>query len=150
ADDWALIGSTENTSWSGAAGDVTYDNTASGLAADNVQDAIDEIANAVGAGTAPVVYLSGTTYALSDLTNGSWHVFTAAGLVTVNVPLAGAGANAEFGLDASGTAGLVVAPASGVTIHAPKGGTLTLEEGDFAVLKRRALNDYKLVGSTED
>lgn len=61
-------------SGSSSADNVSYDNTASGLEADNVQDAIDEVANAGGSGGVIVVehinngYLNKTWQEIFDAT----------------------------------------------------------------------------------
>ncbi len=46
---------------SSSADDVSYDNTSSGLTADNVQDAIDEIAQSGGGGITYDIIISGTS-----------------------------------------------------------------------------------------
>lgn len=101
--------------------------------------------------TAPVIPLAGTAYTLGDLTPGAWHVFTAATPVTITVendaddPLV---AWAEFGLEARGNGGVLLVIDDIAEVIPPKGGTLELETGDFALLKRTAEDVYKLVGST--
>lgn len=100
---------------------------------------------------APVVELAGDTYTLRDLTPGAWHVFTNSSLVTITIlndedePITPA---AEFRLEARGAAGVTIAIDAAATVYPPKGGSLSLEEDDFAVLKRTAADVYKLVGST--
>lgn len=147
--DYALVGATEAGGVD--ASDVPYDGTASGLAAETVQAAIDEVA-ASSSGLAPVVLLAGSLYSLADLTPGSWHVFTSDSVpVTITIaddsvaPVVGA---AEFGIDARGAAGVTFVPDNLATVRPPKGGSLALEQGDFAVLKRLSADTYKLVGST--
>lgn len=98
-----------------------------------------------------VIVLSGTAYDMGDLTPGAWHVFTAAGAVTVTVEddsVEPVPSNAEYGLEARGAGGVTLVEDSAATILPPKGGTLALETDDFAVLKRIAADDYRLVGST--
>lgn len=98
---------------------------------------------------APVVTLTGTTYTLEDLTPGAWHEFTNAGVVTITImndgdePIA---ARAEFGIMAAGAGGVALVEDDLAVVVPPKNGTLALEEGDFAMLKRRAADVYKLVG----
>lgn len=100
----------------------------------------------------PVVVLSGTAYTLADLTVGAWHVLTSDDLVTITildeadeeVP-----ADAEFGIRVRGAAGATIVADDVAEIFPPKGGTTTLEQLDFAVLKRTGPDEYDLVGSTE-
>lgn len=100
---------------------------------------------------APVVEMDGDTYTLKDLTPGAWHVFTNSSLVTITIlndadePVVAA---AEFRLEARGAAGVTIAIDDAATVLPPKGGSLDLETDDFAVLKRTAADEYKLVGST--
>lgn len=100
---------------------------------------------------AQVIELSGTSYDLGDLTPGAWHVFTAAGAVTLTVedddvePVA---TDSEFGIEARGTGGLLLVSDDSAVIYPPRGGTLELAEGDFVVLKRTAEDVYKVIGST--
>jgi Protein of unknown function (DUF2793) len=104
-----------------------------------------------GAYGAPIVTLSGTTYTLADLTPGAWHEFTSGSPVTLTImndadePIALA---AEFGLMAAGAGGLTIVSDDLAAILLPRGGTLELEQEDMAMLKRRAVNSYKLVGET--
>lgn len=106
-----------------------------------------------GGGSAPVVALPGVEYTLNDLIEGAWHEFTAASPVTITVmdeidePIP---ANAEFGIMAAGPGGVIVVSSNSAVIVAPKGGSLELAEGGFAMLKRRAGDLYKLIGETED
>lgn len=102
-------------------------------------------------GEAPTVTLSGDTYDMGDLTPGAWHVFTSASAITITVEddsVEPVPANAEYGLECRGAGGITLVEDSSATIIPPKGGTLVLEQADFAVLKRTAEDEYKLVGST--
>src|SRR5690554_5237975 len=100
-----------------------------------------------------VVTLSGTSYDMGDLTPGAWHVFTSATAVTITVeddstePVPAA---AEYGLECRGAGGITLVEDNDADIIPPKGGTLVLEQHDFAVLKRTDEDEYKLVGSTVD
>lgn len=104
-----------------------------------------------GTAGAPIVTLSGDTYSLADLTPGAWHVFTSdvSGGVILTVeddaaePIQTA---AEFALYAAGDGGLVVEPVTGVTVVPPKLGSLTMETGDFTMIKRLAADLFKLAG----
>jgi hypothetical protein len=114
-------------------------------------DIVDADAGESGPPTAPVVTLAGDTYTLDDLTNGAWHEFTSATAVTLTLlddatePVAAA---AEFGLMIAGAGGLTLVEDNDAVIVTPRGGTLVMEQGDFAVLKRRATDVYKLAGET--
>lgn len=102
-------------------------------------------------GEAPTVMLSGTSYTLGDLTPGAWHVFTSGSAVTIAVEddsVDPVPANAEYGLEARGSGGVTLVEDNAAAIIPPKGGTLVLEQADFAVLKRTDEDEYKLVGST--
>lgn len=102
---------------------------------------------------APVISLPGTAYTLSDLTPGAWHVFSAVGAVAITVEddaVAPVPMDAEYMLDCTGAGGVTLVEDSAAVIDPPKGGTLALETGDVAVLKRRAADRYKLAGSTVD
>lgn len=144
-DQYEVVGSTEAGV---SASMVAYSGTSSGLSATNVQDAIDEIAEG-GGGPAPVVVLPGSSYALTDLTPGAWHVFTSTVGVSLSVPPSAATQPHEFGLEARNAA-VSLAAGSGVAAYPPKLGSLALGVGDFSVLKRTSLNTYKLIGSTEN
>ena len=100
---------------------------------------------------APVVMLAGDTYDMGDLTPGAWHVFTSATAVTITVEddsVEPVPANAEYGMECRGAGGITLVEDSAAAIIPPKGGTLELEQHDFAVLKRTDEDEYKLVGST--
>lgn len=93
-----------------------------------------------------------TTYNLADLINGTYNYFSSGSAVTLTVqPNATAAIpdNAEYQIEARGAGGLTIVADSGVTILPPKGGSLVLEDGDFVVLKRTGVDEYKLVGSTQ-
>lgn len=113
----------------------------------------DPAAGSGGGGPAPVVELSGAAYSLDDLTAGAWHVFTSPSHVTITVeddstePVA---TNAEFGLECRGAGGATLIASNAATIIPPKGGTLSLEQWDFAVLKRTDSDEYKVIGSTAE
>lgn len=99
---------------------------------------------------APVVVLSGSSYALADLTPGAWHVFTATA-VAISIALEATSPiddAAEYGLDVRGAGGFEIVPVPGVVVVPPKGGALDLEKDDFAVLKRISADSFRLVGST--
>lgn len=120
--------------------------------------AVDSVNGRTGAVTltaadtpSPVVTLSGTAYDMGDLTPGAWHVFTSGSAVTITVEddsVEPVPANAEYGLECRGAGGITLVEDSIASIIPPKGGMLVLEQADFAVLKRTAADEYKLVGST--
>lgn len=106
-----------------------------------------------GGDGAAVVLLPGSNYTLSQLTPGAWHVFTSAAPVTINVEndsVEPVPVNAEYGLECRSAAGVTISIGGSASIIPPKGGTLELEQDDFAVLKRTASDEYKLAGSTVD
>lgn len=105
-----------------------------------------------GSAGAPVIELSGDAYTLGQLTPGAWHIFTSdvsGGVILtidedINEPIQQA---AEFGLYATGAEGLVLTPSSSnISVTPPKLGSLTMETGDFCMLKRLAADVYKLAG----
>ena len=122
--------------------------------------AVDSVNGRTGAVTltgadtpSTVVTLSGDTYDMGDLTPGAWHVFTSATAVTITVEddsVEPVPADAEYGMECRGAGGITLVEGSAAAIIPPKGGTLELEQHDFAVLKRTASDEYKLVGSTVD
>ena len=116
---------------------------------------IAEVAAAGGGGSvaqaAPVVELPGDTYTLDDLTPGAWHEFTSAAAVTLTImddDTEPVDDDAEFGLMCAGAGGITIVEDNDAVVMPPKGGTLELEQDDFAMLKRRAADVYKLLGET--
>lgn len=106
---------------------------------------------AAGAANSLVFEKNATTYNLADLTNGTYNYFSNAGAVTLTVQPDATAAipdNAEYEIEARGAGGLTIVAGSGVTIIPPKGGSLVLAQDDFCVLKRTAVDEYKLIGST--
>jgi hypothetical protein len=104
-----------------------------------------------GSSTATVVTLGGTAYGLHELTSNGWHVFTADDPVVITIldnSEQAIAAGAEFGLEARGAGGVTLLVDGDAVVIPPKDGTIELEQGDFAVLKRTATDVYKLVGST--
>jgi hypothetical protein len=102
---------------------------------------------------AGVVELTGNAYTLGDLVPGAWHVFTAASPVVLTVEddsVTPVPADAEYGLECRGAGGVTLVKDNVATIIPPKGGSLELESGDFAVLKRTDTDTYKLIGSTAE
>jgi len=107
--------------------DVAYDNATSGLSADNVQDAIDELA--AGSGSAPTAYTIITEASAFTATPGThdglFRYIRAGGNVTFNSSQAYT-AGMVFNIRATGAVTLV---GTGVTLTAPAGGTLGLTAG---------------------
>lgn len=104
-----------------------------------------------GSSTAPVSTLSGTSYSLGDLTNGTWHLFDAAGAVTLEILDEGSEPiepEAEFGVHCMGAGGLTILTNTDAVIIPPRGGTLVLEDGDFVLIKRIAVDTYKVIGES--
>lgn len=120
----------------------------------DVRVLLSDVLDLIGTtGAAPVVTLSGTAYTLADLISGAWHEFTSADPVTITVlddAVERVSQNTEFGLMAAGAGGVTVVPDAAAVIEAPRGGTLALPQGGFAMLKRRDADLYKLLGETED
>lgn len=112
---------------SAAAEDVAYDNATSGLSADNVQDAIDELA--AGSGSAPTAYTIITEASAFTATPGThdglFRYIRAGGNVTFNSSQAYT-AGMVFNIRATGAVTLVGA---GVTLTPPAGGTLGMTAG---------------------
>lgn len=131
--------------------DADWEEVPGGGAVDSVNGRTGAV-TLTGADTpSAVVTLSGDTYDMGDLTPGAWHVFTSATAVTITVEddsVEPVPANAEYGLECRGAGGITLVEDSAAAIIPPKGGTLELEQSDFAVLKRTAEDEYKLVGST--
>lgn len=105
-----------------------------------------------GAANSRVFEKDSTPYNLADLINGTYNYFTHASAVTLTVQPDATAAipnNAEYQIERRGAGDLTITAGSGVTIYTPKGGSLILEDGDFCVLKRTGVDEYKLVGSTQ-
>lgn len=91
------------------------------------------------------------THDLDNANRDRYHRFTFAGAKTLNVRANATHAitqDAEFHLRVVGTGDLTIAPAGGVTINAPFGGTLVMSPGMTATLKRVAVNVFDLLGQT--
>lgn len=135
-----------------AAEDVDYDNTASGLSAENVQDAIDELATGSPGGSsfAPVATISTSTHSLVAADAGKYNRVTYGGAAAVTVQTQASAAmptDAEIHLRAVGGA-LTVTAASGVTVNPPAGGTSVIPIGGTATLKWVGGNEWDLFGVT--
>lgn len=102
-------------------------------------------------GESPVVILSGEAYTLGDLTPGAWHVLTSPNPVSISIEdeaVEPVPPNAEYGIECRGGGGASISASGAAVIIPPKGGELEMEQSDFAVLKRTAADEFKLVGST--
>lgn len=106
-----------------------------------------------GAANSRVFEKDSTTYNLADLINGTYTYFSSGSAVTLTVqpesPTVVIPDSAEYQIERRGAVDLEIIADSGVTIIPPKGGSLFLEDGDFCVLKRTGVDEYKLVGSTQ-
>jgi hypothetical protein len=99
-------------------------------------------------GVAPVVTLAGTAYDVGDLTVGAWHEFTSNSPVTITIDDASTDDDGEWGIMATGSGGITIDVESSCDVVPPRGGSLELEQDDFAMLKRRSPGLYKLLGET--
>lgn len=142
-------------SGSGDAADTTYDNTASGLAADNAQDAIDELAAALAAIPEPVDSLLTVTTKTADatlaLSDGNWLRMNVATANTITVP---PDASVDFPIGTAinvrqmGAGQTTIVAGSGVTVATAE--TLNLrKQGAVVVLVKEAANEWALTGDTE-
>ena len=106
-----------------------------------------------GAANSRVFEQDQDSYFLADLINGTYNYFSNASAVTLTVqpesPTVVIPENAAYEIERRGAGDLTIFAGSGVTILPPKGGSLILEDGDFVVLKRTGVDEYKLVGSTQ-
>lgn len=94
-----------------------------------------------------VVSGSSKTLALSD--RGLLQEWTATGAKTLTINT-DTGANAgEYHVWNHAASGNLTLSPSGVTVAAPKGGSLILEPGDVGTLKRTGTNAFLLIGSTK-
>lgn len=87
------------------------------------------------------------TAALSD--RGIYHYATATGDKTFEFTTTAGGAPGEYHIRNDAASGDVTLTATGVTLKAPKGGTLVLEPGDTVTVKRVASNVLHVFGSTK-
>ncbi len=103
--------------------------------------------------TASVVLpITGATHDLDAADAGKYHRFTSASAKTLNIRTDATHAlpaNGEWELRNAGTLDLTIVPAGGVTVNVPAGGTLVLEPGMSAVLKRAAADVFDLIGHTK-
>src|SRR5690606_21862268 len=152
----------------GAADDVTYDNTTSGLTAEDVQDAIDEIVAGLGTAAAedagdfataaqgakadsavqpgdpvPVNAQTGTTYTLVLTDAGKLLTFSNGSAITVTIP-----ANSSVDFDAGtviaaaqlGAGTVTITGDTGVTVNGTSGGSVELS-GQYATASLTQLSD---------
>jgi len=98
---------------------------------------------------ATVGTITGTTKTLALTDRGVWQDWTATGAKTLTVDTTAGAATGEYHVFNAAASGDLTIAASGVTITPPKGGTLVLEPGDYATLKRVGTNLFRLVGSTK-
>lgn len=130
--------------------DVSYDNTASGLTATNVQDAIDELDATGGSGFPALVTEAGSSRSVSTSDAGKYLRFTGTGAKTATFDsTAGFSTNQEFHVTNRAASGDVTLTAAGsMVLNAPKGGSLVLEPGDTVTVKMVASAAADVMGST--
>lgn len=150
-----------------AADEVSYDNTASGLTATDVQDAIDEIAGGIGVAsvngrTGAVTLTAADTPATvtTDSTTARSLVATDAGLYLRFTNAAAKTLTVQDNADAAITVGvevhgrnagagdLTIVEDTSVTVNPPAGGTLVIPEGGTFTLKKVGTDDWDLFGVT--
>lgn len=99
-----------------------------------------------------VLAITGTTHDLAAADAGKYHRFTSASAKSLNVRAEADHAlppDGEWEVRNAGTLDLTIAPAVGVTVNAPAGGTLVMAPGMSAVLKRVAADEFDLIGHTK-
>lgn len=97
---------------------------------------------------ATVVEVAGASRTLGLADRGRYLRFVATGAKTLDVTTATGGADGEYHIRNAAASGNLTITATGVTIHAPAGGTLVLEPRMTATLKRVAGNVFDLFGQT--
>ena len=100
---------------------------------------------------APVVTESTTARTLGLADAGVYLRCTNAGATAVTVPPQASiawPANTEVHIRRAGAGDLTLTPGSGVTLHAPAGGTLVLADRMSVTLKRVAANVWDVIGQT--
>lgn len=91
-----------------------------------------------------------TTTKTAALTDRGVYVYaTATGAKTYEFTTTAGGAAGEYHIRNDAASGDVTLTATGVTLKAPKGGTLVLEPGDTVTVKRVASNVFHVFGSTK-
>lgn len=98
---------------------------------------------------AEVVTEAGSSRTLALTDRGKYMRWTGAGAKALAVNTDTGGAIGEYHIRNAAASGDLTLIASGVTITAPKGGSLVLEPGDTVTLKRVGTNVFDLFGSTK-
>lgn len=98
---------------------------------------------------ASVGTITDTTKTLALTDRGVYQRWTATGAKTLTVDTSVGADAGEYHLRNCAASGDLTIVASGVTINAPKGGTLVLEPGDSGTLKQGASNVLDFLGSTK-
>jgi len=98
---------------------------------------------------AAVSTITATTKTLALTDRGLLQNWTTDGAKSLTVTTDVGADGGEYHIRNGATSGDLEIVASGVTIYAPKGGTLFLEPGDAATLKRLTTNVLFLMGSTK-
>ncbi len=137
----------------GDADQVSYDNAASGLAATNVQDAIDEIAATAG-GLVAVNTQAGTSYSLAIADAGRLVRATNAGEVTITVPANASEAipvGATIAIRQAGSGQIVLVVESDVTLNVPDGfDAATARNGSTIMLHKVDADEWDLTGDLDE
>jgi len=133
------------------AGQVSYDNTASGMSASDVQAAVDELAAGKADKLIAINAQSGTSYTLVAGDAGGYVRFDNASPIALTVPPNSAVAYAVgtmISVRQAGVGQLSLIEGSGVTINTPQ--TLKLSgQGAAATLIKVSTNTWDLVGDLE-
>lgn len=105
-----------------------------------------------GGGPAPVAHVSAAAHAVTADDAGVYLRFEVAGAKTATFDGAAVvfAQSQEYHFANRGASGdLTLVPAGGITLHAPKGGTLVLEPGDTATVKFVDATSADVFGSTK-
>lgn len=133
----------------GDAAQVSYDNVASGLAATNVQDAIDELAATAG-GLVAVNTQAGVSYMLVIADTGRAVRTTNAGEITITVPATASEAipvGATIAIRQAGNGQAVLDVESDVTLNVPDGFVAaTARYGSTIMLHKIGTDEWDLTG----
>jgi hypothetical protein len=111
---------------------------------------ITEAPGGGGSSMAPIVPVSGVSKALTLDDAGTYLRFTAAGGKTLTIDVAaGFAAGQEFHIANRSASGDLTLTPTGVTLNAPKGGALVLEQKDTVTIKFISSTEADVFGSTK-
>ena len=137
----------------GSADQVSYDNAASGLSAENVQDAIDELASA-GGGLVPLNTQSGTSYSLVVSDAGKVVRTTNSAEVTISIPTNAVQAipvGATIAIRQAGLGQVVLEASSNVVLNVPDGSdAATSRRGATIMLHKVGVDEWDLTGDLDE